>query len=182
MKHQKTYSLQQLAKATGIPDSTVRYYQKNYSEYFPRTRVEGSKHPVYEAECIGVLELIREALESGKSKHDVLQSLGEKYTPIYEDESDTVANRQHSKQQTSNNEIATTNQQPPNFMQTIKQLVDFSDNQAQLTEHYQIQNEQQRKLIEELQRKNSELTARLSDAEAELKQNKKPSFLKRIVG
>lgn len=183
MSKQKNYSLQQLSKETKIPESSVRYYRKQYNEYFPSTRLDGKKHPVFDRECIEVLKVIRKASDNGKEKHEILQLLGDKFSPIYDAETDKPAKEQNSNQQTHHKTLATTNPQaflPPNFLATMKQMQEFNDNQTQLTGHYQTQNNQQADLIGDLKTKNDDLEKENKELKQQLKTANKPGILKKI--
>jgi DNA-binding transcriptional MerR regulator len=169
MTTQKTYSLEQLSVASKIPASTVRYYSKNYSQYFPSTRPEGAKNAVFDSECLDVLKTIRKHQKSGLNKAQILSELAKRFSPIYDNNADMATNQQAASEQPSNKQLATTTPQIPNVMQTINQLAEFSDNQVQLTEHYRKQNEQQRQLIDEL----SEKVGKLEREASELKEENK---------
>jgi DNA-binding transcriptional MerR regulator len=182
MTKQKHYSIQQLAKESNIPASTVRYYRSEYKEYFPSTRLKGSKYPVYDHECLDVLKTIRDLLNEGKNKHEVVELLDKKYTPIMDAELDEPTKEQHNKQQVSNKEIATTNEQGVSIMQTLKQMSYFNENQLQLTEYYKKQSEQQREIIGELQKTNQQQQKTIKELERELKNASKTGFISKLFG
>jgi DNA-binding transcriptional MerR regulator len=169
MKKQNHYSLQQLSNETQIPASTVRYYSKQYKEFFPNTRPEGSKNPVFDHECIEVLETIRKHQKDGLSRAEIILKLNKKFSPIIDQRADTATSEQATSEQAHNKQLATTNQQIPNVMQTISQLAEFSDNQVQLTEHYRLQNQQQGELIKELTKKTADLENEVLELKAENK-------------
>lgn len=169
MQKQNHYSLQQLSVASNIPPSTVRYYSKQYSQYFPNTRPEGSKNPVFDPECLEVLRTIRKYQKDGLSKAEITMELNKKFSSFIDESADTAINPQAATKQASDKQLATTGQQVPNVMQTISQLAEFSDNQVQLTEHYRKQNEQQRQLINELSEKVGKLEREASNLKEENK-------------
>lgn len=170
MPKQKLYSIQELSEQTKIPASTVRYYRDEYKEYFPSTRPEGARYPVYEKECLEVLGVIREGLQEGLQKHEVIKKLNNKFTPIYDGNSDKAAKEHGGNQQTSNKQLATNESQSPNVMQTLNQMATFNDNQVQLTEHYKKQAEQQRGVIENLEATKEVQLERIEDLERRLKE------------
>jgi DNA-binding transcriptional MerR regulator len=180
MTKQKHYSIQQLSKETNIPASSVRYYKKEYSTYFAYTRLEGSKYPVYDSECIEVLKTIRKALKLDKTKHEVIEELDNKFTPIINIETDGSTKPQHNNKQPSNKEIATTEKPSVSVMQTLKQMSYFNENQLQLTEYYKKQSEQQREIIEELTILTTSQKKLIEELEKELDKLEKPSLFNKI--
>lgn len=165
----QNYSIQELAKQTKIPASTVSYYAKNYNQYLPHSRPEGTKNAVYDSECLDVLTEIRKHQKDGLNKAQILSELAKKFTPIYDNGTDTTSNPQANNKQPSNSSIATTTHQPPNFMQTMSQLAEFSNNQVQLTEHYRVQNQQQSELINELTEKLEKAKEQMTELEEKVK-------------
>lgn len=180
MTKQKHYSIQQLSEATNIPASSVRYYKKEYGDYFPSTKLEGSKYPVYESECLEVLKTIREALDSGKNKHEVIEILNDKFTPIINVEIDESAKPQRKNKQISNKEITTTEKPNVSVMQTLNQMSVYNENQLQLTEYYKKQSVQQKEIIEELTTTTETQKQRLQELEKEVERLQKPSLLSKI--
>jgi DNA-binding transcriptional MerR regulator len=172
MTKSKDYSIQQLSKETKIPASTVSYYAKQYSEYFHPTRPDGAKYPVFDPECIEVLEVVRKGQKDRLSKPQITEQLAKKFSPIYEQKGDDSTSQQSTNKQASNKSIATTTQQVPNLMQTVNQLAEFSSNQVQLTEHYRLQNQQQSELIKELTEKLEKSSDRTQELEVENKKLK----------
>lgn len=174
MTNNKHYSLQQLAKITKIPDSTVRYYSKTYSDFMPSSRLKGKKYLVYEHEAIEVLKTIRTAQKDNKSKEEVEEILYEKFNFVNQ-------NKQSNKpaeQQSSNNKKPATIPQIPT-MQIASQFTNFIENQTRLTEHYRGQSNTQQEIIEELKENNKHLATaneELRKEIEELKKREKPFF------
>lgn len=74
------YSIADIAKSLNIPESTVRYYRKNFSAYIPvvgkgRTR----KYPV---EALEIFTLIASKLKAGTKRGDIETMLGSFSTPL----------------------------------------------------------------------------------------------------
>lgn len=152
MATKKYYSLQQLAKATGIPDSTVRYYAKTYSEYLPSSRLKGKKYPVYDHEAIEVLKTIREAQNDNIEKPEIEIILMDKFSFIDQ----TPQGNKPAKQQLSNKQKTAINPQLP-AMQIASQFTNFIENQTKLTEHFRGQSNIQSEVIEQLKEENKKL-------------------------
>ena len=180
MTKQKHYSIQQLSDTSKIPASTVRYYKKEYGDYFPFIRLEGSKYPVYEKECLEVLKTIRKELELGRNKHEVIETLNEKFTPIINIDTDESAKPQLKNKQVSDKEITTTEKPSVSIMQTLKQMSVFNENQLQLTEFYKRQTTQQKEIIEELTATTATQQQRLQELEKEVERLEKPSLFDKL--
>lgn len=180
---QNYYSLQQLAEISKIPASTVRYYRKQYKQFFPYTSLEGSKNPLFDSECIDVLKMIRKLLKQGNNRQQTIAELENKFSPII-DQTETPASTatqqvpqtNNNKQTIKNTQLLANSQQPSNIIELINNPLDFVKNQLQMTDYYKTQANQQFELIEKLQTENNrlqELIKALEEENKSLKPSKK---------
>lgn len=71
-----------ISQQLGIPESTIRYYAKNHSEYLP-AKGEGRKKR-YSAECMDVLRFIAEAYKRNLTATEINDELIGQYPRIIE--------------------------------------------------------------------------------------------------
>lgn len=186
MSKQQTHTVKQLSKQTSIPPSSIRYYIESYGEFLHGSQVEGTKTVVYDSECLEILKDIRKAQKDGKKKHQILEMLNKKHTPIY----DGGTKSQSDNKQTNNKLTATNKKQGDAIMavmQTAQTFKEFGELQREATSYYkELSIEQdniikkQTKLVKQLQLQNSEQLEGLKAVKKELQQAKRPSLLNTI--
>ena len=81
-----------IAQQLHIPDSTIRYYIKNHSEYLP-AKGEGRKKR-YSSECVEVLRMIAEGYSERKTAAQINEELSALYSRIIESQALTTTAQQ----------------------------------------------------------------------------------------
>lgn len=77
-------SLGELAKRTGLPDSTVSYYVKHYGEFLVQRYREGKRHPLYEEQAVEIVEIINRLTRERKSREEIRSFLTQTYDPVFD--------------------------------------------------------------------------------------------------
>ena len=75
----KTYSIAQISRETKIPDSTLRYYARNFEDFVPVENGEG-KAKRYSEEAVTVLTTIKELFDQGLKGPEVSEQLSSQFT------------------------------------------------------------------------------------------------------
>jgi len=157
MTKQSLYSLQQIANALGIPQSTVAYYRKNYADFMPSTRLKGKRYPLYELQAMEVVRLVRELSESGKEQHEIIAELDNLYPKVIEETANKPQNEHTNEQPTTM--LATTQKQGEIISRLIGQQTELIKSQDTTLEAYRNQ-------LAERERRIWELEARLDQTKA----------------
>lgn len=71
------YSIAQISRIIGIPESTCRYYRNHFSEYLPTTGKGRRKK--YNSQAIDILRFIADHLRNGSSLTEVAELLKQKF-------------------------------------------------------------------------------------------------------
>jgi DNA-binding transcriptional MerR regulator len=153
MTNQKLYSLQEIAKRLNIPPATVSYYRKNYADFMPSVRVKGKKYPMFEAQAIDVVGLVRELANNGKLQHEINDVLTAKYPAVIDNSSQNTTNEQSTNEQ-STTILATIQQQPNDISKLINLQTDLIKGQNATLEGY-------KHLVEEKEAEITRLRAQL---------------------
>jgi DNA-binding transcriptional MerR regulator len=190
MKNKTYYTISDIAEQTQLPASTVRYYKKSYSEFYPFRKVKGKRYPVYEKQAVEVTELIRDMYNEGKEKHDIYKRLEGKFQPLIDLTDDDIESKEKEPEtategQPTNNAVATIDSQTKILYRLGLQQKEWIQNQDSLLEHYKKQTKRQNEVIQELEQDNETLRADLEETQQEierLKSRLKPSLLSKIIG
>jgi len=156
------YSIAELAKITGIPESTVRYYRNKYEEYFEYVGVGRKRR--YKGSAADVLRTIAECSDRNLSKEQIKSRLDQDFAKYIDIE--------ESSNNYSSNNVATTRQQTNPLEIVAKSLERIADQQDRI--------EQLEKKVANYENLEQEMAALKKALEENQRQGKQGGFLSKI--
>ena len=109
-----THTLAKVAKAIGVPTTTLQGWRDKYSEFMPSYKVQGKRWAVYNDQARQVARLVKKMSTDDKGFDEIRGTLSKQFTPIYngDDKSDNEPSGKPTKQQQRNdNELMSPSQQ-----------------------------------------------------------------------
>lgn len=156
------YSIAELAKITGIPESTVRYYRNKYEEYFEYVGVGRKRR--YKESAVDVLRTIAECSDRNLSKEQIQLRLNQEFAKYVDLE--------ESGDNYSSNNVATTQQQSNSLEIVAKSLERIADQQDRI--------EALEKKVANYENLEQEMAALKKALEEKQDQGKQSGFLSKI--
>ena len=87
-------TMQAIAKALDIPESTARYFRDKYSEYIPS--VGRGRNRRYEPGAIDVLRIIANGSQDGRTADEIREHLDQHFRPVFDIAETSAATQQQS--------------------------------------------------------------------------------------